>query len=690
MHKKTRKKPHYRGKSGCINLPYGWKWTEGNKTIVKDPQEQKNIALGRQLRHKGLSLSQIKAQFDARNVLNRAQDASWTPESIRILLTRDVLTPKWQLRKDRMDARLRTEKKTKREARRAPVVALDEPDPVKWGQGHLANRDGAKRAYWPHQIDDLRADDDNVIHLDGRDVGKTADLSTLALHYALTTEKGTGLVAAALNGQLLSILEEIEFQFERNPVLHECVAVGKNGHRKFQRLPYPRIEFQNGSVLYFRPAGTYGESFRSLHVDRIWVDEGAWLSEEAWRALRQCLRAGGKMRVYSTPNGLRNTTYYRLTESARWRVFRWPSWLNPSWTHEREADLLEFYGGRGSAGWQHEVAGEHGAVSYGAFLPECFERCVRDLLEYRKVTITGQELADCSNEEQSAMRLEMLLGLGLQSGTFWVGGDLGYTRDPMELLVFREMDEVDVVDAVDAVDPSSLKVRRAGGRPEEGQITKDKLQRTNKGEANRQSAICNRKSEIRLVLRVHMEAVSYPQIAQCIGILDAAYSPAGIGLDNGGNGVAVVQELLTLDKYRPRAFSGRLHGFDFGGVTQIPLPDGSDARKRTKELMTSLINGALQRRELVFPAEDREIADQFLTQTYTLSNGIVVYSKGNDHVIDAVRCMMLAREKSKQDWFDDRTPARPPLPLMFETFGGEEEREREYWSEHRMRFFIRE
>jgi len=52
--------------------------------------------------------------------------------------------------------------------------------------------------------------------------------------------------------------------------------------------------------------------------------------------------------------------------------------------------------------------------------------------------------------------------------------------------------------------------------------------------------------------------------------------------------------------------------------------------------------------------------------------------------------MMLAREKTGADWFDDATPVRPPLPLMFETFGGEEEREREYWSEHRMRFFIRE
>jgi hypothetical protein len=92
---------------------------------------------------------------------------------------------------------------------------------------------------------------------------------------------------------------------------------------------------QSSSILYFRPAGPYGDAFRSLHVDRVWVDEGAWLSEKAWKALRQCLKAGGRLRIYSTPNGLRDTTYYRLTASAQFRVFRWPSWLNPNWTAER-------------------------------------------------------------------------------------------------------------------------------------------------------------------------------------------------------------------------------------------------------------------------------------------------------------------------------------------------------------------
>ena len=176
---------------------------------------------------------------------------------------------------------------------------------------------------------------------------------------------------------------------------------------------------------------------------------------------------------------------------------------------------------------------------------------------------------------------------------------------------------------------------------------------------------------LRLVFRVHLEGVGYPQIAACVAAVDAAYAPEGIGIDNGGNGVAVVQELLTLDRHRGRGFAGRLFGFDFGGVTAFALPDGTEARKRTKELMTSLINGALQRRELAFPAVDREIEDQFLTQTYSLGNGRVVYSKGNDHVIDAVRCMMLAREKLLEEGaFGGRAAVRPAFPPVVGTFAG--------------------
>lgn len=474
------------------------------------------------------------------------------------------------------------------------------------------NRNGTERTYWPHQAEDLLAPEKNIIHLDGRGVGKTISLSTDALHFAFTTLGGQGLIAAPQQGHLDTVVEEIEYQLDANPLLMRSLAVTQQGKPKIHRKPYFRIEFANGAVLYFRPAGPYGDAFRSLHVDRIWVDEGAWLSERAWKALRQCLNANGTLRIYSTPNGLRDTTYYRLTSSTQFRVFRWPSWINPNWTAERESELLEFYGGRDTAGWQHEVAGEHGKPSYGAFNVEFLGLCRQDVVEYRKVEITGDELRDCETEEAAHDRIEMLLNLMPQTGVFWMGGDLGYTHDPTELVVFRE------------------------------------------------SEVGERKV-LTLILRIHMEHVAYPHIAQTIALLERYFTPSGIGVDNGGNGMAVVQELLALDKYKPLQLEGRLHGYDFGGMTTLAVRDGREVKKRTKELMTSLINGALQRRQLVLPAEDAEIEDQFTTHTYTLQNGNVVYSKGNDHIVDAVRCAMLSHEQNRLDGAREETVSVMPV-----------------------------
>ena len=105
----------------------------------------------------------------------------------------------------------------------------------------------------------------------------------------------------------------------------------------------------------------------------------------------------------------------------------------------------------------------------------------------------------------------------------------------------------------------------------------------------------------------------------------------------------------------------RLHGYDFGGSVTIALQEGEPLKKRAKEYMTSLINRGFQRRELLLPEEDIEIEDQFTTHTYTLVNGKVIYSKGNDHVVDAVRCAVLVRDEERLDGMTEVVPRLHPL-----------------------------
>jgi hypothetical protein len=474
--------------------------------------------------------------------------------------------------------------------------------PAAWGEAFLTNRDGRPRRYRDYQREDLECTAPRIIHMDGRAVGKTVDLATLVLWFVFTHPGKSVLVAAPYQGHLDTIIEEVEHQLDASDALHDSIARKAGGVPKIKHKPYFEAEFTNGSHMYFRPGGVGGYAFRSLHVDLLLVDEAAWLPEEAWKAIRGCLNSGGQFRVYSTPNGLRDTVYYRSTQSRTWKKFHWPSWVAPDWSPERERELLDFYGGRDTPGWQHEVAGEHGSPTYGAFDTAAVIDALAPIAGYRKAVLTGEMLRDCADEAAVRFRIQDALHLPGGHGLYWVGGDLGYTSDPTELLLFEEEKETE---------------------------------------------------RLALRLRIHAEHVPYPVISEIIALLDRLYSPAGIGVDRGGNGMSVVQELLSLDKYRDLNLAGRLVGYDFGGSITVGEDDrGRPIRKRVKEHMTALINEALTAKRLALPKQDHEAEDQLCTQTYVLTDHGVVYSKGNDHIVDAMRCALLRRAQDRGDGYD--------------------------------------
>jgi hypothetical protein len=474
-------------------------------------------------------------------------------------------------------------------------------NPLVWGEAFLVNRDGTPRRYRHYQEEDLLCSAPRIAHLDGRSVGKTINLATALLCFTNVHKGKSVLVVAPYQGQLDTIIDEVEFQLNNAPALREVVAREADGKRKIKHHPYFQVSFTSRSKAYFRPAGTRGDSFRSLHVDFLLVDEAAWIPDAAWDALRQCLNAGGKFRVYSTPNGLRDTTYYRITQGKEWRLFCWPSWIAPDWTAARRQELLDFYGGEHTAGWLHEVAGQHGMPTYGAFNAAEVMRAVTDLPDYRKIVLAGEMLADCSHEAAVRERLENLLAVRGDPGRYWLGGDLGYTSDPTELLLFRE---------------------------EENEV-------------------------LTLALRVRAEHVPYPTIAEIIGLLDRLYNPVGLGFDRGGNGAAVEHELLSLDKFRDQHFTGRLVAYDFGGTLVVGQDgDGNAVRRRMKEESTRVINRGLARGKLHIPLQDPEVEDQLCTQTYVLSDRCIVYSKGKDHIVDAMRCALLRRAQEIDPAYD--------------------------------------
>lgn len=190
-------------------------------------------------------------------------------------------------------------------------------------------------------------------------------------------------------------------------------------------------------------------------------------------------------------------------------------------------------------------------------------------------------------------------------GRHYLGCDLGYTRDPSEFVVYRD-------------DPPHLEN----------------------------------------VLRLRLEGVNYARQADLIAALDRAWGFRMIVLDAGGNGSAVAHQLMALGP----GWCARVRAVPFGSVIDAaPLPDGTRARRRAKEFMTALLRRRMAERTLRLPAlPDRE--EQYSGHTCTLgANGLVVYAKGNDHLIDADRCALYAHYL---DTAEEGTPACLGLPLL--------------------------
>jgi len=181
-------------------------------------------------------------------------------------------------------------------------------DPVEWARLFLVTRTGGPLVPWPHQAEELRDPARFIVHQDGCEVGKTICIVVDALHFAFITQGGLGLIVAPLQGHLDTIIDEIEFQISHSPDLRDSIARTPSGRLKIKRKPYFQVEFSSGSVLYFRPAGTDGSAYDSLHVHRIWVDQAATIPERAWQVLFSRLLPGGRIKVYSYPDGRRDTT----------------------------------------------------------------------------------------------------------------------------------------------------------------------------------------------------------------------------------------------------------------------------------------------------------------------------------------------------------------------------------------------
>ncbi len=535
-------------------------------------------------------------------------------------------------------------------------------DPLLWCTAFLREPEDIEHKqpyqFWDYQIPSLMCPT-SVIHQDGAEVGKTREIIAWSLWKNFNSPSGSGLIAAPQQTHLDEIIDAKLEQFSYNPIL----AADLVKHRK---QPHHMFIFANKFREYYRPAGHDGEAFRGVHVnDYGMIDEAAKMkNKKQWSEFWRAMKPGAISRVYSVPDGDRETDYYKLSMRAagtekeeeaeidslkgvgdhvknlKWTLFRWGKHLMPYpfWSPERKRFYVEQFGGEDSPAYRHNVLGEHGDPENTVFPWAQLKHCLRDIPEYRALKV----LVDTSHQE--------VIVTGYRCD-YRLGND---GPQPNQVIIHEELFNQTLFFELDDDGDSQFKhllreyfisvpgLKRGGGdfgfAPDPTELTIWNI-------------IGKRD---RMVARLQLKQVTYDQQCQALDALDDLYGqPADSltwGTDFGNAGSAVAHDLQGLQIYADKSYEDRLRGFMFQSNTDNideagePLTDaktGKPAKITLKELSTDLIVKQVQRQLLELPP-DPDLVTAYTNHTCRIGERQRIYNKQNDHLIDSHRTQKLA------------------------------------------------
>jgi hypothetical protein len=340
-----------------------------------------------------------------------------------------------------------------------------------------------------------------------------------------------------------------------------------------------------------------------MHTPFEIVDEAAFYPWGTWIELQPTLNTwerGYRLIVSGVPIGLReqNVLYYTDEQADNFSVHRVSAHENPRYTDEDEERNVDKYGGSDSEDYIHHVLGRHGTPVFAVF-----DRTLMSISDYPvyKIKIDGIKVTETS---EFYSRLSNIPPIERSYDYVIMGIDLGYT------------------------------------------------------EATAIHILYNSRGIIRYHARVELQKVPYPLQKQLISFLDERFKrPEVIGVDAGGPGKPIVQDLLEADEYIHKDFHKRLIPVEFGARLILGQDsDGKDIKVRMKPFAVSLTQEYSNSHRLVYSSTDFELITELERTTYTKTpTGEIVYrtltpkggQRGDDHNTSALLCAMIAQYQLK-------------------------------------------
>ena len=482
--------------------------------------------------------------------------------------------------------------------------------PIKWATKYLRNPEN------PREPLKLRAMQKELIGLKGRRIairasrrtGKSISVAIRILYNAITEENVPILVVTPYLSQIKEIFNDIELLISNSPEISEAVV-------RSVKSPVYEIQFANRSVVKGMCAGSTpgrrGSSLRGQGAKYIYVDEFDYMDEESLTALFMITktRVDTELFVTSTPSGARSWFYKWCTEPKKYNFIakHYGKEHIPNWTEEDEFLARTLYS---ESRYAHEVLAEFSDETTQVFSTQNIDQCVHwynpDLLRHDS---------------------EKKYGIGVD----WNSAETG-----CQIVILEYCNNVKPKET-DKEFLNSVNRWRMDRNKENKEKLYEKLEWSYFSK------------KLRVFRRISVSGNPFVQHKAVEAIIACyqAYNPVFIYVDQGFGEAQVEIMLKWAQTNNDRTLPKILKACNFSGTIEIQDPMGPDkVKKRFKNYMVSTSQRYMEHMEMVMPMEDDEetlLVGQMRQYSVekTSANGEHVYSKGNDHKLDALMLAIL-------------------------------------------------
>jgi hypothetical protein len=498
------------------------------------------------------------------------------------------------------------------------------------------NDDGCFRL-WDFQWTWYRNEEVYQIDFAGRSLGKSVGIQMRAFAFVFNFPGAEMLITAPELNHLRPVTDKVEHQLLSHRLTREMLPARQGAGINHQ--PQFQAHFINNSRIVSRLPQRDGKGVKGMHPLVIEADEMQDFPENGWIELIETMKSatpGAQWRCHGVSKGIRDR-YYLYTAGENpdipFYVHRYMAMNRPSWSaQERKAKIAIYGGTEDNVDYRRNIFGEHGDATNPLFVLHRLMACVRmhespwateyNQDHYAQVKINDELLRVSGAPIETLMYLP---GTHLDNvyTSFWAGMDVGYTRDPSEIMVFGELRHPKVKE----------------------------------------------ESLLRLLARIHLMRVSAADQAEVVKAVFNFYGERlrCLAMDKTGNGLPLWQELdpgavgTSMHLRRtPEHVAQRMRGYNFSSKVAVefddrPLkgkerPEDAVIEKNIVDFASDELRKLVDRSQLELP-NDREILTEWQGQEiqYVRDEGSAAglkgrrYGGGSFHTLDASKMMIAGR-----------------------------------------------